>query len=303
MRTSLNYARSYALYFWVASYYLLAFVESFSELSSIQHAFSIAWRFAFWFALIIYALYNKEKFVPYGIKKPDKSFISKKIYLALYIAAPIFVIITLCTSYGSTEASEGICALTNVAASSVADTSASTVASTPLIQIFLESIYSICIDISAAGIEEILFRGIILFGVLKQLQVSDKHAIIFCALLFSAAHLINVINAADIYYTLLQVVFAFCASISLCALTLYTKSIVCAFVLRATLNISMSLIAAPATYNIMELVCLAALSLFYIAAGAYIVHKAEKKEEAIAQRSSILTLAQAVCFLLFLLGL
>ena len=226
------------IYFWIAAYYTLAFAESRYALP----AFDIGWRVAYWAAFFAFFMHSKrEGCAAFGMTAPNRAVLCPEA-LVLY-AAPIAAALAACGEYGGATA----------------------------------GVYRICADLSAAGMEELLFRGVVLLGVCRRLKMKNADAVFLSALLFSAAHLWNLASGADLRGTLLQALFALCAGVSLGALTVFTGSIFPAVILHATVNLSSVWLAAPEGSEAAQIGTYA-LAVLYLVVGLWILQKQKRKE-------------------------
>ena len=208
---------TYTIYFWIAAYYAGNFIESAVRLSENASVCGIAWRIAYWGAFFIYYKLSRDKgkFSRIGIAAPGSAALRPGI-IALYAAAPAAALCAACLERGGIPTYD-----------------------------LLKLAERICVDISAAIIEELLFRGVLLLGILGHTRIKTAGAVTISAGLFAAAHLMNLFAGGGLLYTLPQTVFAFCAGICLGALAVRTKSIIPAVILHMTVNLSSIIIETP----------------------------------------------------------
>ena len=178
---------TYTIYFWIAAYYAGNFIESAVRLSENASVCGIAWRIAYWGAFFIYYKLSRDKgkFSRIGIAAPGSAALRPGI-IALYAAAPAAALCAACLERGGIPTYD-----------------------------LLKLAERICVDISAAIIEELLFRGVLLLGILGHTRIKTAGAVTISAGLFAAAHLMNLFAGGGLLYTLPQTVFAFCAGICL----------------------------------------------------------------------------------------
>lgn len=242
---------TYTIYFWIAAYYAGNFIESAVRLSENASVCGIAWRIAYWGAFFIYYKLSRDKgkLSRIGIAAPGSAALRPGI-IALYTAAPAAALCAVCLRRGGIPTYG-----------------------------FLKLAERICVDISAAIIEELLFRGVLLLGILGHTKIKTAGAVTISAGLFAAAHLMNLFAGGGLLYTLSQTVFAFCAGICLGALAVRTKSIIPAVILHMTVNLSSIIIETPAMSGAgIETAAICALAILYLATGLLLLRKQTTKE-------------------------
>lgn len=242
---------TYTIYFWIAAYYAGNFIESAFRLSENASVCGIAWRIAYWGAFFVYYKLSRDKgkLSRIGIAAPGSAALRPGI-IALYTAAPAAALCAACLERGGIPTYD-----------------------------FLKLAERICVDISAAIIEELLFRGVLLLGILGHTRIKTAGAVTISAGLFAAAHLMNLFAGGGLLYTLPQTVFAFCAGICLGALAVRTKSIIPAVILHMTVNLSSIIIETPAMSGAgIETAVICALAILYLATGLLLLRKQTTKE-------------------------
>lgn len=242
---------TYTIYFWIAAYYAGNFIESAVRLSENASVCGIAWRIVYWGAFFIYYKLSRDKgkLSRIGIAAPGSAALRPGI-IALYTAAPAAALCAACLERGGIPTYD-----------------------------FLKLAERICVDISAAIIEELLFRGVLLLGILGHTKIKTAGAVTISAGLFAAAHLMNLFAGGGLLYTLPQTVFAFCAGICLGALAVRTKSIIPAVILHMTVNLSSIIIETPAVSGAgIETAAICALAILYLATGLLLLRKQTTKE-------------------------
>ncbi len=254
---------TYAIYFWIAAYYAGGFIEGALPPSAGASVCGIALRIAYWGAFFIFfASRGENKLSVIGMTLPGRA-ATRPAAIVLYAAAPAAALCAVLLDPGAC------------------------VTLRPL-----ELAYRICADISAAAMEELIFRGVILLGMLGHLRGESAHgrfarikfgsvgAVVASAGLFSAAHLPNLFAGGDPAYTLLQAAFAFCAGVSLGALSVCSGSILPSVILHAAINLS-SVVTETAvkTARSIEAITLCGLAALYLAAGIFILRRQKKREE------------------------
>ena len=241
---------TYTIYFWIAAYYAGNFIESAVRLSENASVCGMAWRIAYWGAFFIYYKLSRDrgKLSRIGIAAPGSAALHPGI-IALYAAAPAAALCAVGFGRGGVPTYD-----------------------------FLKLAERICVDISAAIIEELLFRGVLL-GILGHTKIKAACAVIISAGLFAAAHLMNLFAGGGLLYTLMQTAFAFCAGVCLGALAFRTKSIVPAIILHTTVNLSSVIIEITAVSDAgPETAATCALAILYLAAGLLLLRKQTTKE-------------------------
>ena len=266
---------TYAIYFWIAAYYAGGFIEGALPPSAGASVCGIALRIAYWGAFFIFfASRGENRLSDIGMTLPGRA-ATRPAAIVLYAAAPAAALCAVLLEPGAC------------------------VTLRPL-----ELAYRICADISAAAMEELIFRGVILLGMLGHLRgenalgvpghTNEKSthgrfarikfgsvgAVVASAGLFSAAHLPNLFAGGDPAYTLLQAAFAFCAGVSLGALSVCSGSILPSVILHAVINLS-SVVTETAvkTARSIEAITLCGLAALYLAAGIFILHRQKKRVE------------------------
>ena len=243
---------TYTIYFWIAVYYAGNFIESAVRLSENASVCGMAWRIAYWGAFFIYYKLSRDgsKLSRIVITAPGSAALHPGGIIALYAAAPAAALCAVCFGQGGVPTYD-----------------------------FLKLAERICVDISAAIIEELLFRGVLLLGILGHTKIKAACAVIISAGLFAAAHLMNLFAGGGLLYTLMQTAFAFCAGICLGALAVRTKSIIPAVILHTTVNLSSVIIEITAVSDAgPETAATCALAILYLAAGLLLLRKQTTKE-------------------------
>ena len=117
-------------------------------------------------------------------------------------------------------------------------------------------------------------------GRFARIKFGSVGAVVASAGLFSAAHLPNLFAGGDPAYTLLQAAFAFCAGVSLGALSVCSGGILPSVILHTVINLS-SVVTETAvkTARSIEAITLCGLAALYLAAGIFILHRQKKREE------------------------
>lgn len=240
------------IYFWIAAYYTFCFTKAACWLTEqYAHMYGIAWRIIFWLAFYLCFRYRRDRAgAAIGINMPDRRMLcAETVVLFMPVLAQAAIMLCRVSSSGAYQTDIDI------------------------------MISGICESVSAAAIEEILFRGVILFGSLMTFRIKTVYAITASAMLFSAAHFVNLAGGNyTLSYTIQQAVLAFCAGISLGALSVYTKSIVPAIILHATINLAdfAPLFGAGANNGI-RINATAAFAALYLVVGALIMRRQEKE--------------------------
>lgn len=282
---------TYAIYLWIAAYYAGGFIEGALPPSAGASVCGIALRIAYWGAFFIFfASRGGNRLSDIGMTLPGRA-ATRPAAIVLYASAPAAALCTVLFGHGAA------------------------VTLRPL-----ELVYRICADISAAAMEELFFRGVILLGILghprgKNAPDTLGHAneksthggfgrvgfggfgcigfgrfghigfgricaVVTSAVLFSAAHLLNLFAGSDPAYTLLQAAFAFCAGVSLGALSVCSGSILPSVILHAAINLSSVVTeTSVTTARSIETITLCGLAALYLSAGIFILRRQKKREE------------------------
>lgn len=274
---------TYAIYFWIAAYYAGGFIEGALPPSAGASVCGIALRIAYWGAFFIFfASRGGNRLSDIGMTLPGRA-ATRPAAIVLYASAPAAALCTVLFGHGAA------------------------VTLRPL-----ELVYRICADISAAAMEELFFRGVILLGILGHLRgknapdtlghANEKSthggfgrvgfggfggigfgrigAVVTSAGLFSAAHLLNLFAGGAPAYTLLQAAFAFCAGVSLGALSVCSGSILPSVILHAAINLSSVVTeTSVTTARSIETITLCGLAALYLSAGIFILRRQKKREE------------------------
>lgn len=88
------------------------------------------------------------------------------------------------------------------------------------------------------SIEEVVFRRVLPWGMYKLFCLSDKRNAILSSLVFALFHLVNIVQGASIFGTLIQIVFAFGMGYCLYALVRVCGSIVPGIIIHFLINIT-----------------------------------------------------------------
>ena len=241
------------IYVWTAAYYVLSFAAAAGWLTDqCVYIYDMVWRLCYWTAFFVYFRHRKYKAEAIGMTVPDRKMPCTEA-IFLFLLPPAQALLGICLRPGT--GAEAVQAL--------------------------EAIHRICTDISAALIEEILFRGVILFGVLRAFRIKAAYAVMISAAIFAAAHFINLFGGGyAMPYVMLQAGFAFGAGIGLSALSVYEKSIVPAIILHTLINLSEAAAEPFAGLSSEPWITEAAVfAAAYLIAGALIMRRQGKEEK------------------------
>jgi len=129
----------------------------------------------------------------------------------------------------------------------------------------LETVLYIVSMLCAGFMEEVIFRG---FLFLAMCRSNVKQAVIISSLTFGIGHIVNLLNGAEVFATLLQIVYAVAIGFLFTVIFYKSKSLIPCIVTHSVVN-SLSAVAGERT-ELQALVTAAVLTVISLAYGVWI---------------------------------
>jgi len=121
--------------------------------------------------------------------------------------------------------------------------------------------------IGVSLVEEVVFRGVLVFYTKK---LNKYFAMLINGFIFGAAHFVNLLGNADIYYTAVQCLCAFVVGMALYSLRLHFQSIIPCILLHFLVNVTGN---GDTRFDFANLIIIATIGIYYIIYGFYMCNK------------------------------